>query len=127
VNLPRLKAVALKAKIARTRALLVKWRDLGIRQARQAKTGSTPERTAQKAGWFAEALRRFEGQLAKLEKAAETAVRQAALKTKKAARPKPSAPAPGRQNGLTKGNPLKSPKAVATSGKVRKMRIAQGG
>ncbi len=126
-NLNRLKAAALKAKIARTRTFLGKWRDLGISQSRRAKAGATPERTAQKAAWFAEAIRRFEAQGAKLEKAAETAARQAAQKAKKAARPKPATPAPTKRGSRAKGNPLKSPGAVATQGKVRKIRIAQSG
>lgn len=126
-KLSSFKAAVLKTKIVRTRGFLSKWRDLGRQQARQAKTGKTPERTAQKTIWFTEALRRFEAQLGKLEKAAESAARQAAQKAKKAAKPKPSARKISPSTGRTKGNPLKSPKFVETRAKVRQMRIAQGG
>lgn len=124
-NLQSFKAAALKTKIGRTRGFLDKWRDLGIRQARKAKTPVAPERTAQKVAWFTEALRRFEAQLAKLEKAAEAAAKQAALKAKKAARPKKVVPAAPKRGG--KSNPMKALKAVETRAKVRQMRIAQSG
>jgi hypothetical protein len=124
-KLQSLKAAALKAKIARTRGFLDKWRDLGIQQARKAKMAAAPERTAQKVAWFTEALRRLEAQLGKLEKAAEAAAKQKALKAKKAARPKAVVPAGPKRGG--KGNPMKAPKAVETRAKVRQMRIAQSG
>jgi len=120
-KLPGFKATVLKTKIARTRGFLSKWRDLGRQQARQTKTGKTPERTAQKASWFTEALSRFEAQLGKLEKAAEAAAKPSAAKSKKAARPKRKVPK------SPKPNPLKSPAAVETRTKVRQMRIAQSG
>lgn len=123
-KLQSLKAAALKAKIARTRGLLDKWRDLGIQQARKAKAVAAPERTAQKVAWFTEALRRLEAQLGKLEKAAEVEAKQKALKTK--AVPSKKAVFAASPRGGS-GNPLKEPKAVETRAKVRQMRIAQSG
>lgn len=124
-KLQGLKAAALKSKIARTRGFLDKWRDLGIQQARKAKTSAAPERTAQKVAWFGEVLRRLEAQLGKLDKAAELAAKQKALKVKKAARPKKAIPAGPKRGG--QGNPMKDLKAVETRAKVRQMRIAQSG
>lgn len=124
-KLQSLKPAVLKTKIVRTRGFLGKWRDLGIQQAREAKTPTAPERTAQKVAWFTEALRRLEAQLSKLEKAAEVAAKQKALQARKAARPKATVPAGPKRTG--KGNPTKALKAVETRAKVRQMRIAQSG
>lgn len=124
-ELKKFKAAGLKTKIARTRGFLDKWRALGISQARKSKAGETPERTAQKREWFEEALRRFEGQLAKLEKAAAAPENKPSAPTRKPTGAK-SAPG-GKPVGGAKGNPMKSPSAVATRGKVKDIRIAKTG
>jgi hypothetical protein len=121
-----LKAPALKAKIARTRGFLGKWRDLGISQARKSGKATAPERTQQKVVWFGEALRRLEDQLTKLEKAAAAEAKRATQKAQKAAKARAAIKASGVGKRVL-GKKSKSSNSLETLAKVRSQRIAKSG
>ena len=119
-SLKKLKPAALKSKITRTRAYLVKWRGLGIAQARKSKAGQAPDRTAQKVAWFGEALLRFESQLKKL-------LLPPAPPVKKSAAAKPAKKPVAKLKRVTKENALKSFKSVEARAKFKSAQIAKGG